>query len=83
MKHFVDKHTRLTTILNTGNFINILIVQTLAPLIKRVKPTSFKRQSAFLKVRGCNREQLSPQFCIRMKSQIDLVLTISTILLPW
>ena len=31
------------------------------------------QSSAFLKSRGCNREQLSLQFCLSMTSQIDLL----------
>ena len=41
-----------------------------------MKPIPFQKEnqlSAFLKSRGCNREQLSLQFCLRMMSQIDLL----------
>ena len=42
---------------------------------KRIKHFLSKKKeqsSAFLKSQGCNREQLSLQFCLRMTSQIDL-----------
>ena len=45
-------------------------------MIKRMKPIPFQKEyksSAFLKPRGCNREQLSLQFCFSMTSQIDLL----------
>ena len=45
-------------------------------MIKRIKPIPFKKEyksSAFLKSRGCNRDQLSLQFCLSMTSQIDLL----------
>ena len=45
-------------------------------MVKRIKPIPFKKEyksSAFLKSRGCNREQLSLQFCLSMTSQIDLL----------
>ena len=51
------------------------IKQTLPPKIKRIKPIPLQKEnqlSAFLKSRGCNREELSLQFCLRMTSQIDL-----------
>ena len=45
-------------------------------MIKTIKPISFLKEfksSAFLKPQGCNREQLSLQFCLSMTSQIDLL----------
>ena len=45
-------------------------------MIKTIKPISFKKEyksSAFLKPQGCNREQLSQQFCLSMMSKINLL----------
>ena len=55
---------------------NLIILQINEPQIKRMKSISFQKEnqsSAFLKLGGCNHEQLSLQFCIRMTSQIDLL----------
>ena len=56
---------------------NLILVQIHEPRqIKRMKSISYQTEnqlSAFLKLGGCNQEQLSLQFCIRMMSQIDLL----------
>ena len=46
------------------------------------------QSSAFLTLRGCNKKQLSLQFCVRMTPQLDLLRTsvekrIDNISLPW
>ena len=71
--------------------VNIYIIQTLAPKIKRIKPIPFQKENlsfVFLISRGCNREQLFLQFCLNMMSQIDLLRSSIEVhdqlfLLPW
>ena len=56
--------------------ILLIYIANNAPKIKRIKPIPFQKEnqsSAFLKSRGCNREQLSLQFCSSITSQIDVL----------